>query len=258
MVGSHSWRRRSIFRDRDLGSTFEQIFERYVGNSPDPEPDRDRLVGILVNADGTGAVDEGLEIKLRDVLERQRVLAPFLDIPSKENGVDIEGIASDGDSLYIGFRGPVLRDGFVPVLVLPGASESGAVVRFTRLHGGGIRDLARVENGFLVLSGAVGDARSPFRLYFWDGHDCLPGRRQAGDPALGRLALLGTIPAPDGASAEGLAVFDESGETYDIVVVFDGLDRGGATRFRVSKRIAPAGCSEGAPDPARTHPVPPA
>ena len=49
------------------------------------------------------------------------MLQRFTQIPSKENGVDIEAIAvkgKDGDKLHLGFRGPVLRDNLVPIMVL--------------------------------------------------------------------------------------------------------------------------------------------
>jgi hypothetical protein len=42
-------------------------------------------------------------------LENDPHLAPFLNIPSKENGIDVEGLAARGDRIWLGLRGPVLR-----------------------------------------------------------------------------------------------------------------------------------------------------
>ncbi|ODN72365.1 DUF3616 domain-containing protein [Methylobrevis pamukkalensis] len=44
-------------------------------------------------------------------------LAPFLSLPSKENGLDIEGIAARGLRVWLGLRGPVLR-GYAVILEL--------------------------------------------------------------------------------------------------------------------------------------------
>ncbi|MBQ0818798.1 DUF3616 domain-containing protein, partial [Microvirga sp. HBU67558] len=51
--------------------------------------------------------------KKRGALERWLAedphLGPFLAVPSKENGLDIEGLAVRGNRLWLGLRGPVLR-----------------------------------------------------------------------------------------------------------------------------------------------------
>jgi hypothetical protein len=47
--------------------------------------------------------------KLMHWLRDDAHLAPFLHIPSKENGLDIEGIAARGNRVWLGTRGPVLR-----------------------------------------------------------------------------------------------------------------------------------------------------
>ncbi len=54
---------------------------------------------------------------LRDLLEDDEHLAPFLAIPGKDNGLDVEGIAVRGDRVLLGLRGPVLR-GWALVLEL--------------------------------------------------------------------------------------------------------------------------------------------
>ena len=101
----------------------------------------------------------------------------FTKIPSKENGIDIEGIASDGDKLYIGFRGPVLRGNYVPVMVIKDCDNpSDYELLFVNLDGNGIRDICKVEDGFLIISGPMGDGVGNYQLYFWNGVDSIPGK----------------------------------------------------------------------------------
>src|SRR5262245_60839271 len=77
-----------------------------------------------------------------------------------------------------GFRGPVLRENYTPVLRFTFAVpviESDLL--YVNLGGRGIRDLTRARGGLLVLAGPVGDGPGSYQLYFWDGKDCLPGTR---------------------------------------------------------------------------------
>src|SRR6266508_350209 len=76
-------------------------------------------------------------------------------VASKENRVDIEGLAVKDGRLYFGFRGPVLRDGWVPILVTAWDDVDAAEVRYVQLDGRGIRDIAVVDDGFLILAGPV-------------------------------------------------------------------------------------------------------
>lgn len=232
VLGSHSYRRRNIYsRPR----SYARNLERFEDESPDPEPSRDRLIRLELMADGTLA-REPVEVGgLRQVLEANKVLTHFDEVPSKENGVDIEGIASDGVELYLGFRGPVFRFGLTPVLVLPPDDPSAARLRYVTLDGRGIRDLARVRDGFLVLAGPVGDSALSSALYFWDGKTCLPGRRESGDPELCTTAFLGVIPTLEDAQAEALLPVQETVDSYEFLVLYDGADEGRPTRFDAAK-----------------------
>jgi hypothetical protein len=226
VVGSHSCKRpkpkASASREENLGRL--EIVEP-------PSPFRSLLVRFRVSAEGEHAALEATT--LRAVIAGTKVLEPFTHIPCKENGVDIEGLAVRGGLLHVGFRGPVFQHGFVPVLTCSFASPvTAAEALYLNLGGRGIRDLERVDGGFLVLAGPVSDVPASFQLYFWDGADCLPGLRDRGE---GRLLLLGEVPTPEGAKAEGLAVERESDGHYTVLVLFDGLKEGGAARFRVRK-----------------------
>ena len=104
---------------------------------------------------------------LRDLLRRDEHLGPFLPIPGKDNGLDIEGIAVRGERVYLGLRGPVLR-GWAFVLELrPYVDddepdrlrlrpfEDGQPYRkhVLDLDGLGVRDLCPAGDDLLVLAG---------------------------------------------------------------------------------------------------------
>lgn len=229
VVGSHSWKRKKI----NLNKSYEE--NRQIILSPKsvkPEPDRDRLFRFSLDVDGNASVIE--ETSLRLILDTNVVLKIFSQIPSKENGVDIEGIAVRDGNLYIGFRGPVLRENWVPVLKCQFTKPiAEADLVFVNLGGRGIRDMTRVDNGFLVLAGPVGDGPGSYQVYFWDGEDCLPGSRAVGK--VGQLNLLGEIPSDGDGKAEGLALLKESDSDYEVLIVFDGKENGAPTRFSITK-----------------------
>jgi hypothetical protein len=47
--------------------------------------------------------------------------------------------------------------------------------------------------------------------------------------------LLGEVPTPADAKAEGVTILKETDSDYEILVVYDGAKDGGATRFRATK-----------------------
>jgi hypothetical protein len=91
-------------------------------------------------------------------------LAPFIPIPGKDNGFDIEGLAVRGSRVFVGLRGPVLR-GWACVLELRpvGAGDHLELEpldkrvpyrkHFLNLGGLGIRDLLVIGDDLLILAG---------------------------------------------------------------------------------------------------------
>ena len=160
----------------------------------------------------------------------------FQEIPSKENGIDMEGIAiDDNEKLHIGFRGPVVRGNFVPILVLSFEGKfkeknMQSEILFVNLGGRGIRGLDTIQEGFLLLAGPNGDEEISTQLYFWNGKDCIPGKDNSN--ALNNVNLLCTIPIPTaGAKPEGLHVIKEDSEQFQFMIVFDGVENGDPTIF---------------------------
>jgi hypothetical protein len=151
------------------------------------------------------------------VIDRDPILEPYAEIPSKENGIDIEGIAVRDGMVTVGFRGPVLRGNFVPTLSFPFERPEEYSLKFVQLDGRGIRDLAAVEHGLLILAGPIGDGDATYELYWWNGEDCLDNGSQGG-----RLQALGEFPTDGSSKPEGLAVRSEDAQHWQVLVVSDG------------------------------------
>lgn len=204
---------------------------------PEPQPARDVLLRYPVDAEGrAGGVERAT---LRPYLDAHEPFRSFRDIPSKENGVDAEGLAVRDGWVWVGFRGPVLRGNFTPVLRLRfGPPIADVETRFLALGGLGVRDLAAVSDGLLVLAGPVGDGPGPYRLYHWDGEDTVGGKDLTRAPG---LRLLGDLPLPSSRDAEmppkaeGLAVVEETATAWKIFVVFDGAEDGHAIHCRADR-----------------------
>jgi len=90
--------------------------------------------------------------------------------------------------------------------------------------GMGVRDLAVVADGFLVLSGPEADEPSEADLFLWDGWSAAPAR----------LGMLEGV--PDQAKPEALLVLAEDMETYRLLIMSDGIPGGAPTEYRVPKQ----------------------
>jgi hypothetical protein len=175
-------------------------------------------------------------ITLRGIIQKDKVLKTLSRIPSKENGIDIEGIAVVDDWIYVGFRGPVFRSNYVPVLKLRfDDPENTASLLWVNFGGGGIRDMAKVDDGFLIISGPVGDGPGVYAVHHWDGRDMIPGKKRE-QAEIGKVIKLGEIDSPDGGKAEGILVMEATGSSsYEFMIIFDGVKNGSPMLFKFSK-----------------------
>jgi len=223
-VGSHSLKRKRLKRDKSTSQNRGRLYEVVH------ESERDSLFRVVPDAKSPASfvIDR---INLRPLIEADALLARFARIPGKENGIDIEGLAGDGRRLWIGFRSPVMREGQVPVMILDFDAPAKYELRFVDLKGGGIRGLARVAGGFLVIAGPERPGQGKFELFLWNGLDMLPGKGSSA----GALHRLGEIPTPEGTKAEGVALIEESDNEFDVFFVFDGAPNGGLRRMRFAK-----------------------
>lgn len=225
VIGSHSLKRRTVKSKRTYLSNRQRI-------STITAEARKNLIFKLTLDLANGEVQSVVGTSgLKAILERDAVLAPFVHIPSKENGVDIEALAAEDNTLYLGFRGPVLRGNYVPIMVTEFDDLADYEIRYVNLGGNGIRDMAKVKDGFLLIAGPVGDGLGPYELFFWDGQDMIPGDQRVPEQ---HLQLIGQLELPSReAKAEGITVIKEEPGRYQAIVVYDGIKNGGATLLQI-------------------------
>ena len=217
IVGSHASRHKKIKEDEK----YKKNRDKFHGHEIKDERNRDWLYRLTIDSQGKAVSKE--KISLRRIIESNATLKTFSNIPSKENGVDIEGLATKDDWLYIGFRGPVFRGNYVPVLKLKFDDPKDTYdLLYINLDGRGIRGMTSVSDGFLIIAGPVGDGASSYQLYYWDGNDVIPGKdRELSD--IGEIRLLGEILPPKNGKAEGLVVVQEESALYHLIIVYDGV-----------------------------------
>ncbi len=223
VAGSHSRRRRRLKPELSVRKNRERLLV------VDEQGARNRLYRVPFDS-ASGQLGSPEHIDLSKRLRKDPLLRPFCKLPGKENGVDIEGVAVCGTRLHLGFRGPVLRDNYVPVMSLFFDRPKDYMLNFVRLEGQGIRDLVALGGGFLILSGPVNDSPGPFCLWLWDGVDQIPGKDREVLPT----RLLGEVSSPGGANAEGLALLATEPDSAEVLIVYDINNTGQAVRMRVN------------------------
>jgi hypothetical protein len=194
LVGSHGLKRRKARPGKNASKQIHRLAElradgnRYLLARVPLRPEADGRMGLAVRArDAQGPERTAARLMggdrgnlLMDALRLDEHLAPFLAIPSKDNGLDIEGIAVRGERVFLGLRGPVLR-GWAVVLELalvdaaPGLLRLGLIgergrpyrKHFLDLRGLGVRDLHMHGQDLLILAGPTMDLDGPAAVYRW-------------------------------------------------------------------------------------------
>lgn len=168
---------------------------------------------------------------LMDELRSDPHLGAFIQaaIPSKDNGLDVEGLAVYQDRIFLGLRGPVLR-GWAVMLEIEleqaapgilrlrkiGADGASYKKHFFNLQGLGIRDIYRQGEDFLILAGPTMDLDGPVRIYRQ------PHAVNLRENILNEPKPILDIPFGCGDDhAEGITVFDEITGTPSLLVVYD-------------------------------------
>ncbi len=166
--------------------------------------------------------------RLRKVIRKSPgVIGDYAEKPlgKKAGGANLEGLAVIGKRLYVGFRGPSSKGrGYILSVDVDGLFDHGELspVIFTLKLGKniGIRDLAAVSGGMLILSGPV-QKKGAYSILFWDLKN--PPQK------LQDLAM----PDPE-AKAETLLVLGQQDDSYDVLVMYDGIADGGPREYRLS------------------------
>uniref|UniRef100_UPI0006E2A926 DUF3616 domain-containing protein n=1 Tax=Nonomuraea pusilla TaxID=46177 RepID=UPI0006E2A926 len=226
-VGSHSLKRRRVKPGQDQDRSARRLATVVR------EENRFILVRLpldpAANAPARGAILSGRD-NLAARLARDEHLAPFLALPGKDNGLDVEGIAVVGERVYLGLRGPVLR-GWAVVLEIRPVDAGGGRLRldgpyrkhFLDLGGLGVRDLCPHGGDLLVLAGPTMSLDGPARVLRW------PARRARGVVPASELERVAELPYGEGCDhPEGMAVIEDG----RLMVVYDSPS---------PARITPAG-----------------
>lgn len=156
--------------------------------------------------DGSGPETLAFDRKksvLVDLLRDDPHLKRFVKLPSKENGLDIEGLAVRGERVFLGCRGPVLR-GYAVIIELALKSENGQLSAqklegkqcyrkyFLPLGGLGTRSILLDGEDMIILAGPTMPVGVPSQVYRWQG-----AMRHEESAVIGasELELLGDLPA---------------------------------------------------------------
>lgn len=160
-------------------------------------------------------------------------------------GLNIEGLAVKGDRLFFGLRGPA-ADGVAFIVsvdknALFSDSATDLQLRIKRLEvapGHGVRDMAAVNDGFLLIIGPddrKDDKALPSMLALWDGQSSKP--HILGAFALNDVKLRTNL---DGCNdkelkPEAILVREDASDHYAITILFDGMCDGGPLEFLVTR-----------------------
>jgi hypothetical protein len=189
VVGSHGFKRKNARVDEGHAGNAKRLAKvtldrnrRLLACLP-IEPDSEGRPCLVAKA-GDGRRALRLKGDARDNL-LTRMLAddphfgPYMAIPGKDNGFDIEGLAVDGSRLLLGLRGPVLRgwSAMLEVAVeargdhlrLAPLDDSGILMRkhFLQLDGLGIRDLHFSGDDLYILAGPTMVLNGEIRVFKW-------------------------------------------------------------------------------------------
>jgi hypothetical protein len=218
VIGSHGRGRHS---DSDNDSSYA-VFRFPVDPStglPKFKPNESKLVGVEASS------------RLRKPLRKGEFIKKFYDEPLAEGGINIEGIAVKSGRMHLGLRGPSIdSQAFIlsvdtEAVFDKGRDLKGKVTPLGLGQDTGIRDLAAISDGILILAGPTRDEAVAYSVWLWNG---------IGTTAK-QLAILDLSTVSKGAKAEILLPLDEEGAKIRILVMFDGVENGGAKSFAITR-----------------------
>lgn len=218
VVGSHGLKRKNAKPGRDHADNGKRLAKvtldanrRLLACLP-IEPDANGEPCLVRQArDGRRAVrlkGDAQENLLTRALADDPHFGPYMAIPGKDNGFDIEGLAVDGRRLLLGLRGPVLRgwSALLEIAVelrgdqlrLAPLDDSGTLVRkhFLQLDGLGVRDLHFSGDDLYILAGPTMVLNGDIRLFKWPAARPLLAANQ--EAVRFEAALTESVPLPHG------------------------------------------------------------
>jgi hypothetical protein len=219
LIGSHSQKRPKREVDASDAKNFRRVAEVTA------DANRFTLARVPLNDEGEPVAREGRRVAARlkgdkkgnqllDALRKDKLIGPFCAIPSKDNGLDVEGLAVRGGRVFAGLRGPVLRGWAVVLDFAVAPSQPGRLTMTGRLRkhlldleGLGVRELAIRGRDLLVLAGPTMDLDGPVHVFLWKN-----ARQAARDSFVPRDRLVKLLDIPYGHGddhAEGIALLDD-------------------------------------------------
>lgn len=218
VVGSHGLKRKNVKPGRSDADNAKRLAKlaldgnrRVLARLP-VEHDADGVPRLVRETeDGRCALrlkGDANDNLLTEALADDPHFSPFLSIPGKDNGFDIEGLAVAGNRLLLGLRGPVLRgwSAMLEIAVeekggqlrLVPLDDNGTLLRkhFLDLEGLGVRDLHFCGDDLYILAGPTMVLNGEIRVFKW------PGARQTLDanrePVRFESALREAVTLPHG------------------------------------------------------------
>jgi hypothetical protein len=152
---------------------------------------------------------------LRRRLGNDPYFAPFVEIPGRENGLDVAGLVVRGEQVLLGLRGPLLDNHAVIVELTRSKATlffaAEPTLHFLDLGGLGVRQITPQGPAMFVLGGPVSSAPGPFALYRWRPRQ---SARPQKPTAIYRWPEGGEHPS-------GLCLLDRGGRP-GLLVLYDG------------------------------------
>lgn len=219
VVGSHGLKRKNARADEGHAGNARRLAKvtldrnrRLLACLPIEADDEGRPCLVAKAGDGRQALrlkGDAQHNPLIRALADDPHFGPFMGIPGKDNGFDIEGLAVDGHRLLLGLRGPVLRgwSALLEVavqargdhlrLVPPDDGGTGLLRKhFLQLDGLGIRDLHFCGDDLYILAGPTMVLNGEIRLFKWPGAKA--ALRANREPVRFQAALTESVSLPHG------------------------------------------------------------
>jgi hypothetical protein len=218
VVGSHGLKRKNARPGRDHAENAKRLAKvaldgnrRLLACLP-IEPDANGDPCLVRDArDGRRALrlkGDAQTNQLTRALADDPHFGPYMAIPGKDNGFDIEGLAVDGRRLLLGLRGPVLRgwSALLEIAVevhgeqlrLAPLDDSGTLIRkhFLQLDGLGVRDLHFSGADLYLLAGPTMVLNGEIRIFKWPGARAVLATNR--EPVRFEAALTESVSLPHG------------------------------------------------------------
>lgn len=219
VIGSHG---RTRYGDAEGSSRFVVLrFPTDRRGRPSFAVSEDDVIGIATST------------RLGEAISEADGVGPFFDKPLDQNGVNIEGLAVKDGRMHLGFRGPSVGGQAFILSVDADAAftpDKPLYPKVARLPLGpttGIRDLAAVHDGLVLLSGPVNDQAVTPALFHWN-------EKTGALTPLGALTPPKNLPA--GAKAETVLVLrDTPDKPLRLLIMYDGAENGFPTEYKVKR-----------------------